>query len=121
MNKWGMEDSLAAKSVEPKNLWWKRWQDGKIIARTKYKPNFKDDFGVPYRVIHRAHLHEALHEKAVELGVQVHLGRTVKEYDPERPSMRFQNGEEVVPDLLIAADGQCRIIRLKAGLADIYS
>lgn len=61
---------------------------------------------MPYRVIHRAHLHEALHDKAVELGVRIHLGKTVTEYDPERPSIRFASGEEVVPDLLVAADGE---------------
>lgn len=106
MHKWGMEEDIKAKSVEPKNLWWKRWQDGKIVGCTKYKPDFEENFGVPYRVIHRAHLHEALHNKAVELGVKIHLGKTVKSYDPERPSMRFCSGEEVFPDLLVAADGE---------------
>ncbi|KAK4498765.1 hypothetical protein PRZ48_009275 [Zasmidium cellare] len=105
MHKWGMEEAIKAKSVEPKHLWWKRWQDGKIIANTRYKPEFEENFGVPYRVIHRSHLHEALHDKAVELGVKIHLGHTVASYDPERPSMRFTNGREVFPDLLVAADG----------------
>lgn len=106
MHKWGMEEAVKANSVEPKNLWWKRWCDGRVIAKTRYKPDFEKNFGVPYRVIHRAHLHEALHNKAVELGVKIHLGRTVASYDPDRPSMRFTNGEEVYPDLLVAADGE---------------
>ncbi|KAF2164138.1 hypothetical protein M409DRAFT_25485 [Zasmidium cellare ATCC 36951] len=105
MHKWGVEEAIKAKSVEPKNLWWKRWQDGKVIAKTRYKPDFEENFGVPYRVIHRAHLHEALHDKAVDLGVRIHLGHTVASYDPERPSIRFTNGKEVVPDLLVAGDG----------------
>lgn len=106
LHKWGMEDAIKAKSVEPKHLWWKRWQDGKIIANTTYKPDFEENFGVPYRVIHRAHLHEALHDKAVELGVRIHLGCTVQSYDPDRPAMRLGNGEQVVADLIVAADGE---------------
>lgn len=109
MHRWGMAGSLTAMSVDPQNLWWKRWDNGKIIARTKYKPNFEQDFGVSYRVIHRAHLHGALHAKAVELGVHIELGRTVQEYNPERPSIRFKTGGEVFPDLVIAADGRCTI------------
>lgn len=55
---------------------------------------------------HRAHLHEALHERAEELGVLIHLKKRVQKYDVEEGSVVFEDGQVVKADLIIAADGK---------------
>lgn len=105
MHSWGLEKALKKKSVEPKSLLWKRWQDGEIIGHTRYQPDFHRRFGAPYYVTHRAHLHEVLHEKAVELGIPVHLGSSVVRYSLDEASFQLQSGEQVTTDLVVAADG----------------
>ena len=92
--------------MQPNSLLWRRWEDGRIIGRTNYKPEFKRWFGAPYYVTHRAHLHELLHQKAVELGVEVFLGSTVTKYDLEKPKIQLDGEKEIEADLIVAADGE---------------
>ena len=96
---------MKEKSVQPVSLFWKRWQDGKVIAHTRYKPEFERWFGVPYYVTHRADLHRVLHDKAVDLGVVVKLGSTVVGYKPDEPALILKSGAEICLDLIVAADG----------------
>lgn len=56
-------------------------------------------------MIHRAHLHEALHETAVKLGVTVKLNSRVTEYNEMVPSIKMQDGAILKSDLIVAADG----------------
>lgn len=57
-------------------------------------------------MIHRAHLHEALHKLALELGVKVKLASTVVDYDLDAPSLTLENGSVHHGDLVIGADGE---------------
>lgn len=68
-------------------------------------PDFRNLFGAPYYVIHRADFHAALHERALDLGVKVKLASRVLEYEPEEPSIVIENGSKVSADLIVAADG----------------
>ena len=105
LHSWGLENALKFKAVRPKHLYWRRWQNGQIIGHTRYSPDFEDWFGAPYYVAHRAHLHEILHERAVALGVEVRLGKTVKSYSLAEPSVELED-ETVHADIIIAADGE---------------
>ena len=106
MRSWGLESALKRKSVRPKSLFWKRWQDGRVIGHTRYKPFFEHWFGIEYFVTHRADLHQVLHEKAVELGVKVRLGSTVLHYNVDDPSFELKGGVTISADLIVAADGE---------------
>ena len=66
---------------------------------------------MPYYVVHRAHFHEALHKRALQLGVAVELDRTVVEYNEQSGSVVLANGSIVQGDLVVAADGMMRFIR----------
>jgi flavin-dependent dehydrogenase len=60
-------------------------------------------------VTHRAHLHQVLHEKVVELGVEVFLDSRVREYlvdeeEGEGMGLVLESGEVVRGDLVVAAD-----------------
>ncbi|KAF2171098.1 hypothetical protein M409DRAFT_64057 [Zasmidium cellare ATCC 36951] len=76
----------------------------------------EDMYGAPHLCCHRVDLHEALREKALDptvVGgppVTIREGARVAEFDPERGSVKLQNGEVLYADLIVAADG----IRSKA-------
>ncbi|KAL5335593.1 hypothetical protein BJX70DRAFT_390532 [Aspergillus crustosus] len=105
LHSWGLKASLERRSVKPSSIMWRRWQDGSIIGNARLNPCSEEKFGSPYYVTHRAHLHDALHERAVELGVHVKLRKKVEVYKPDEGIVRFADGEVVNSDLVIAADG----------------
>lgn len=84
----------------------RRWQDGSPIGYTKLVPDFKQNFGAPYYVVHRAHFHMALYKRALELGVDVRVASRVEQYDLDAPSVELQSGEVLSADLVVAADGE---------------
>ena len=50
-----------------------------VIICSKLVPDFRQNFGAPYYVVHRAHFHMALYKRALELGVDVKVGpRSIK-------------------------------------------
>ena len=89
-----------------KALVWRRWEDGSVIGSANMNPTFEQRFGSPYYVIHRAHLHDVLHHRAVELGVSIHLNKRVEKYSVDEGSVSFEDGSIVNADLIIAAEGR---------------
>ena len=86
----------------------RRWDNGNVIGYTKLVPEFRQNFKAPYYVIHRAHFHEALYKRALQLNVEVRINSRVEKYDLEAPSVEVSNGEILEADLIVAADGkQC--------------
>jgi salicylate hydroxylase len=83
----------------------RRWEDGTVIGNTRLVPHFRDDFGAPYYVIHRAHFHDALYQQALKLGVKVVINSRVQSYDAFKPSITLVDGSVYAADLVIAADG----------------
>jgi salicylate hydroxylase len=68
-------------------------------------PNFRETFGAPYYVIHRANFHTALYRRTLDLGVAVKLASRVVEYDVERTGIVLESGDWKEADLIVAADG----------------
>jgi 2-polyprenyl-6-methoxyphenol hydroxylase-like FAD-dependent oxidoreductase len=93
--------------VEPDGITFRRWQDGDSIGFTKLVPEFRDTYGAPYYVVHRAHFHEALHQLALKLGITIRLKAKVTEFNESIPSVALTDGTSVTADLVIAADGEC--------------
>ena len=96
--------------MTPRSILWRRWEDGKVIGNARDNPQSEERFGSPYYVTHRAHLHEILHLKAVELGVAIRLASRVEKYNPDEPSLVLVGGEIVRADLVVAADGRYVIL-----------
>ncbi|GAD92550.1 hypothetical protein NECHADRAFT_82406 [Paecilomyces variotii No. 5] len=103
--RWGCGPHLKGQVVEPENITFRRWSNGDRIGFTRLIPDFRENFGAPYYVVHRAHLHTALHECAVEQGVKVLVNSKVVSYDPNRPSVVLEDGRTISADLVVAADG----------------
>lgn len=68
-------------------------------------PDFRENFNAPYYVVHRAHLHTALHQRAVDLGAEVKVNSRVVSYDPNTPLAVLEDGRAISADLIVAADG----------------
>ncbi|GME64818.1 hypothetical protein GTA08_BOTSDO07426 [Neofusicoccum parvum] len=102
---WGIRPHLEEKAIQPDSITFRRWESGEPIGFTKLKPDFEENFGAPYYVIHRAHLHEALHKLAVQSGAKILINKSVVEYDPEVPCVETADGSGFTADLVIAADG----------------
>lgn len=92
--------------TEPDSISFRRWSSGKVIGYTKLIPDFREQFGAPYYVIHRADFHSALYRRAIDLGIDIVLGSKVVDYDAQSPSITLENGILVEADLIIAADGE---------------
>ncbi|RFU34075.1 hypothetical protein B7463_g2329, partial [Scytalidium lignicola] len=105
LQSWGLGPYLNPHVVEPNGMTFRRWETGDAIAYTKLVPEFTENFGAPYYVVHRAHFHTALYQRALELGVEVKLASKVEEYNPDVPSVKLGNGDEFTADLIVAADG----------------
>jgi salicylate hydroxylase len=104
--RWGVDHYLADKVVEPASILVRRWKSGEVVGHTKLVPDFRRTFGAPYYVVHRAHFHEALYQRAVELGVEVRTGAKVVDYDPDAPSITLEDGTRHTADLVVAAEGE---------------
>ncbi|KAL2835281.1 hypothetical protein BDW59DRAFT_156097 [Aspergillus cavernicola] len=105
LHSWGLKAALERRSIKPTSILWRRWQDGSTIGNARLNPELEEEFGSPYYVTHRAHLHDALHERVRGLGVPVRLGKRVEGYEVDDGVVRFSDREVVKTDLVIAADG----------------
>lgn len=76
-----------------------------MIGVTDTSPDFTAQYGAPYYVVHRAHLHNALYEQAEALGVKMRLNSKVDEYDAETATITLSDGSVFQGDLVVAADG----------------
>ncbi|KAK1996669.1 FAD binding domain-containing protein [Colletotrichum falcatum] len=105
LQRWGVMDIMSEQAVRPDGISLRRWENGKQIGFTDLSESFVELCGAPYYVAHRAHLHFALYQRAVDLGVTVHLNSKVSDYDPETPCATLANGQKFTADLVVAADG----------------
>jgi salicylate hydroxylase len=110
---WGLGPFLGDKTVEPEGISFRRWQTGRVIGYTKLVPEFRKSFDAPYYVVHRAHFHDALYRRAIELGVNVLINHKTIDYNDAAPSVTLANGEVLNADLVVAADGVNSLARSK--------
>ncbi|KAK1763153.1 hypothetical protein QBC33DRAFT_459986 [Phialemonium atrogriseum] len=103
--RWGVFEHLDELAVKPNCINFRRWENGAVIGHTKLEPDFQQNYGAPYYVAHRAHLHRALSERAASLGVAVRLNSRVTKYNAESASVTLSDGTVVRGDLVVAADG----------------
>lgn len=114
LNRWGLGKYLLPFTNEPKRIVIRRWQSGEEIGLTQLRPNFRQCFRAPYYVIHRAHLHEALHQAARNLGVVVQLDACAVDYNLDATSLTLRDGSTHQADLIIGADGLSHDIYMEA-------
>lgn len=111
--KWGVSDIIGDDLVQCKEIRMRR-QDGKVVQRTELVPKTVREFGFPWWVVRRDHLHSGLAEGARRHGVKIEVGARVEgiEYeDQERVRVRTKKGERYEFDLVIGSDGVKSVVR----------
>ncbi|KAH7083976.1 hypothetical protein FB567DRAFT_530353 [Paraphoma chrysanthemicola] len=111
LRRWGVMQHLEKSVVRPQGINFRRWENGRIIGHTALGQSFRDNFEEPYYVVHRAHFHDALLNRALQLGVKVDLGCRVVQYSESIGSVLLADGTTVSGDLVVAADGIHSIAR----------
>ena len=87
---------------------------GGRIAGIPVGERFRERFGNPYAVVHRADLHDALHDSCRESGlVELRVSSRVARYeqDGESVSVTLASGERVEGTALVGADGLWSAVR----------
>lgn len=111
LRSWGVYDELRPSAVEPCNIWFRRWQTGEAIGVTRLVPDFQEQFGSPYWVVHRAHLHQALVDRAIALGATIEVKSRIESVDFGGPSVTVAGGKVYTADLVVGCDGLKSVTR----------
>lgn len=103
----GVLDALDRFSVEPTELIYRNWQDGRRLAAHPVRQGgaYRARFGAPYYGIHRGDLQRTL--GGALGGEGLHLGHRLTSLEDRGATMvlRFANGHEAEADLVVGADG----------------
>jgi salicylate hydroxylase len=114
LDRWGVMDKLAPRSVSAEHSNRRRWEDGRLLGSFELGDLAVERYGSPYLCQHRADLHAALLDVATQVegdgpAVELQLGRAIASADPgdpgRRPALRFSDGVVHETDCVIAADG----------------
>lgn len=106
LRRWGVDDALlAAETATPAWLRIQRFSGELLAQRTGYEQEVRRSYGSPLWGLHRVDLQSALARRARELGVTILLATKVVDVDFEAPAVTLVDGERVVGDLVVAADG----------------
>ena len=103
---WGVGPLMGEKMAEPHGITFRQWQDGSAIAYTKLIPDFREKYNALYYVVRRAHFHDAMYQRALQLGVEVKVGHQVSSYEVATGSNSVKDGLVLSGDLIVAADGK---------------
>ena len=116
---WGLEDALSKLATAPRLCNMIGWKGQKLSDMDFHE--YEAHCGTPFWDFHRANLHMALLERAVELGAKLTTDSRVVdvEYESSSDSTRATavcaNGKRYKADLVVGADGinsKCREILL---------
>jgi len=107
----GIANELDRTGVKPARFVQRRWDDGRILLRSPLGEDVETAFGAPYYTFHRGDLHRAL-TNAIS-AERVHLvHRFTRLVDHgDRVEVYFENGNSILVDALIGADGIHSVVR----------
>ncbi|OJJ30513.1 hypothetical protein ASPWEDRAFT_716650 [Aspergillus wentii DTO 134E9] len=106
-DKWGISDLIHAKDVPLEHIHVRRWQDGSLLGTVPVNKTYGQQV-----VIHRADLHNALIDRALELpNVELRVNSTVTDVQFTPAAVTLANGSIVHADIVIAADGIKSVLR----------
>ena len=100
-------------AVAPESLDLRRWDDGRVLARTRLAAECRYRYGAPYLTLHRADLQRLLLDAVDRAGVPLRLGQRCTDVvsTPDGPRLSFSSGESVDADLVVGADGVRSAVR----------
>ncbi|KAL4895017.1 hypothetical protein BDV59DRAFT_200274 [Aspergillus ambiguus] len=106
-DRWGVSPLIHAKDVALEHIHVRRWQDGSLLGTMPVNKTYGQQV-----VIHRADLHNALIDKALELpNVELRVNSHVTNVQFDPATVTLASGKVVRGDIVIAADGIKSTIR----------
>ena len=108
----GIIDDFAARAVRLETGWeFRRWQDGSVLSAEDLGSECERRYGEHTYTAHRADLLEAL--RGAVPGDHIRLGKRCTRVDANGPrhTLRFEDGETAVADVVIGADGIHSMVR----------
>ena len=108
----GIIDDFAARAVRLGTGWeFRRWQDGTVLSAEDLGTECERRYGEHTYTAHRADLLEAI--RGAVPGEYVRLGKRCARVDTDgqRHTLRFEDGETAVADIVIGADGIHSMVR----------
>lgn len=110
--RWGVADIIGDDLVQCKEINMRN-REGKIIQRTELHPKTVREFGFPWWMVHRHHLHCGLAEGARRHGVKLVTDARVAKIEHDRSPVRImtEKGASYEFDLLIGSDGLKSVVR----------
>jgi salicylate hydroxylase len=108
----GLGDALGAAAVRPLTGDMRRWQDWALLSTSALGDDVVAEYGFPYYHVHRADLHRILADR-MPAG-HISLGRRVVGVESTPAGavrLRFDNGDAVIADVVIGADGIHSVVR----------
>ncbi len=112
----GVATAIEVAGVEPTQQRVQHWADGRTLVAFERGSKVRDAYGAPYIYIHRADLHDILYRAAMATGrVTVRLGARVTgaTITSDQSCVHLDGGDQVIGDLIIAADGVKSILRAR--------
>lgn len=90
-----------------------RNQRGDVVQRTELHPKVVREFGFPWWMVHRHHLHTGLAEAARRHGVEIRIDSRVEKimYESSPVKVTTSQGREYEFDLLVGSDGLKSVVR----------
>lgn len=112
---WGLLDKVLTIAVAPKHLVFRDAVTGREILRHNVQGEFKERYGAPYIVAHRADLHSILVDAAREAGVELLNGVNIVHTENTATGARAvaEDGRAFEADAVVAADGLRSIVRAR--------
>lgn len=105
---WGLMAALEQVAAFPDRLQVRDALSGGELGSLRLGSTAQQRYGAPYATIHRADLHQLLHQSVAghEL-VDIHLGQTLTGYaqTSDGVTLQLQHGQPVEGDALVGADG----------------
>ncbi|CAF1448618.1 unnamed protein product, partial [Adineta steineri] len=114
LDRLGILQQVQANAVFPKQIVWMDAMSGERLTCIDLGPEFVEQFGYPYIVVHRADLLNALYEACISNSlITLETNRTVTGVDekPESIMVKCTNGMCYVCDMVVAADGLWSTLR----------
>jgi salicylate hydroxylase len=106
----GLSEELARVASEPPYMASVRWQDGSRIS-VRRTDNAREVYGAPYYTVHRGELLSLLLQAIPPERVHVSHTCVGVAQDGDEVRLDFENGRQVVADIVIGADGIHSVIR----------
>ena len=104
LSSWGLQGKLEEVINIPSALEFRRWQDGRELGRIEYNPVNEWMYGSGHWCVYRPDVQRVLFE-ALGDEVRVEFGRKVVDVFPDEGAVVLEDGERVISDLVISADG----------------